>query len=432
MAGQTTTAVAIPWSGRAGFARVADGLAVATVASLPWSTSATAILVVLWIAAALLAFGVAPVRKEILTAAGGFPVLLWGLAALGMLWAQASWSDRYDALGSFHKLLMIPVVLAHLRRSDIGCVVLKGFLISNVALLAASAAHALLWTTVSWPFGGQNAGIPVKDYLAQSAEFQLCIFALAQVALDAWRRQRRRVALGATVLALLFLANIAFVVTGRTALVAMPVLLVLFAVRQFHWRGVLAVLTAGALLAAALWASSPYLRLRVGGIIVALHEYHSGAAATSIGQRLEFWRDSVGLIAASPLIGHGTGSLAERFRHAAAGERGPSSIASQNPHQQVLAVAIQLGLIGTALLVAMWIAHLALVRSPGLVAWSGLMVVVQNIVSSQFNTHLFDFTHGWLYVFGVGVAGGTVLRRSPGTRMDGVAEQSAQGAARTP
>jgi O-antigen ligase len=27
-----------------------------------------------------------------------------------------------------------------------------------------------------------------------------------------------------------------------------------------------------------------------------------------------------------------------------------------------------------------------------------------------FNSHLFDFTQGWIYVFGVGVAGGMILR----------------------
>jgi O-antigen ligase len=37
-------------------------------------------------------------------------------------------------------------------------------------------------------------------------------------------------------------------------------------------------------------------------------------------------------------------------------------------------------------------------------------VVIENVVSSLFNSHLFDFTQGWLYVFGVGVAGGVVLR----------------------
>ena len=43
-------------------------------------------------------------------------------------------------------------------------------------------------------------------------------------------------------------------------------------------------------------------------------------------------------------------------------------------------------------------------------AWIGLLVVVQNIFSSLFNSHLFDFHEGWMYVLGVGVAGGMALR----------------------
>ena len=42
-------------------------------------------------------------------------------------------------------------------------------------------------------------------------------------------------------------------------------------------------------------------------------------------------------------------------------------------------------------------------------AWIGLMVVVQNFFTSLFNSHLFDFHEGWMYVLGVGVAGGAVL-----------------------
>ena len=38
------------------------------------------------------------------------------------------------------------------------------------------------------------------------------------------------------------------------------------------------------------------------------------------------------------------------------------------------------------------------------------MIVVQNIASAPFNSHLFDSFHGWLYVFGVGVLGGIALR----------------------
>jgi hypothetical protein len=35
---------------------------------------------------------------------------------------------------------------------------------------------------------------------------------------------------------------------------------------------------------------------------------------------------------------------------------------------------------------------------------------VQNIFTSLFNSHIFDFHEGWMYVLGVGVAGGMVLR----------------------
>ena len=35
---------------------------------------------------------------------------------------------------------------------------------------------------------------------------------------------------------------------------------------------------------------------------------------------------------------------------------------------------------------------------------------MQNIFGSLFNSHLFDFHEGWMYVLGVGVAGGMVLR----------------------
>jgi len=62
------------------------------------------------------------------------------------------------------------------------------------------------------------------------------------------------------------------------------------------------------------------------------------------------------------------------------------------------------------MLIAMWVAHVYLFRGGGTAAWIGLAVVVQNIVGSLFNSHLFDFTHGWGYVIGVGIAGGMIMR----------------------
>ena len=63
------------------------------------------------------------------------------------------------------------------------------------------------------------------------------------------------------------------------------------------------------------------------------------------------------------------------------------------------------------LLLAMWIAHYFLFRAADWMAWIGTVVVVDNVISSLVRSSLFDFTPGWIYVFGVGVVGGTVLRR---------------------
>ena len=113
-------------------------------------------------------------------------------------------------------------------------------------------------------------------------------------------------------------------------------------------------------------------------------------------------------VAEAPLIGHGVGSIREQFRNAVVGTTGAASEVSNNPHNQTLTIAVQLGIVGIVTLWAMWLAHLLLFRGTGAVAWFGLLVVLQNLVGSVFNSHLFDFTEGWLYVFGVGVIGGMV------------------------
>lgn len=419
------TSLAATVRGRLPLAPVADGLAVAVVVSLPWSTSATGILIVLWLVALVPTLDLAAVRRELATPAGGLPVLLWSLGVIGMAWADATLGERIDGIESFHKLLAIPLLLAQFRRSENGNWIFIGFLASAVVLLIASCAHAALVLSGYLPLrSGAIAGVPVKDYISQGGVFQICIFGLAYVAAEAWRSRRYRLAPALLLLVAALLADIAYVATGRTTLAVMPVLLVLFGWRELGWKGVLAVVVAGIALAAALWASSPYLRGRVTAVVQDVELYRAGNGETSSGLRVEFWKKSLGFVAEAPLLGHGTGSINERFRRAAEGETGAAAVASHNPHQQTLAVAIQLGLLGTAALFAMWIAHLALFFNHGpcdflvslnekrsrLAAWIGLVIVVQNVVASLFNSHLFDFTQGWLYVFGVGMLGGMVRR----------------------
>jgi len=97
------------------------------------------------------------------------------------------------------------------------------------------------------------------------------------------------------------------------------------------------------------------------------------------------------------------------------GRRRIASEVTVNPHNQTFAIAIQLSVIGTLALWAMWIARFLLFRSSGITAWLSTVIVVDNVVCSTVHSHLFDFNNGWLYVFGVGVLGGTVLQESATT-----------------
>lgn len=395
-----------PGGGRP-FAPVADALVAAVAVSLPWSTSATGILIVLWLIA-LIPIGPAAVWREVLTAAGGLPVLLWVLGALGMLWADVSWSERLAGLSGFHKLLMIPLLLAQFRAGGRAQWAIVGFLISSSVLLAASGFLALA-PGLTWR-GEPSPGVPVKDYVLQSAIFTICAFGLVWQASQLWRT-RVALALALVLAAALFVANIVYIATARTMLVVLPVLLAIFGWRRFGWKGALGVVLIGVVLLGAAWASSPYLRWRVTSTIVDVQTHYSGDL-TPVGLRLDFWKRSLDFVGEAPLVGHGTGTIAELFRRDVGPDTHPMLL-TDNPHNQLLAVAIQLGLLGTAALIAFWIAHLVLFRDRSLIAWLGLIIVLQNVVGSLFNSFLFDFSHGWLYVFGVGIAGGVTLRGTP-------------------
>jgi O-antigen ligase len=392
--------------------RIADGLAAALAVSLPWSTSATSILAVLWLIAVIPLLDWTTVRREISTPAGGLPVLLWVLGVIGMLWAvDVPFKERLGGLSSFHKLLFIPLLMIQFRRSTRGAWVLIGYLASCSALLVASWADLLQRMLLRQPIWTQQfKGVVVKDYIAQDMEFVVCSFLFAALALRVWRDQLRWRAGALAVLAVMFAANVLYNGSSRTALLIMAALLVLFVWRipsrnERIWI-VLAVLAAGVLA----WPLTSQLRTNVATMWNEVQSFKPEAAVrTRAGERMIFWQKSIDFISTAPILGHGTGSITDQFRRSAEGLTGMAGLASANPHNQTFAVAIQLGLVGTALLFAMWMSHLLMFRGPGLAAWVGLVVVTQNIIGSLVNSHLFDFTHGWSYVVGVGVAGGLVL-----------------------
>jgi O-antigen ligase len=397
-------------------AKFADWFAIAVAAALPWSTTFTYVFLALWIVALAGSWNIAERSREPWIPAGYLPAALWALGLLGVVWATVPLPERLAGLNSFHKLLAIPLFAIQFRDSHRGLRVLIAFLISCTVMLVVSWG-LILMPDIPWRgrqrFGQSwmTTGIPVKDYNSQSTMFTLCILGLAEGALFAWRKRRRYLTLGLVLLAVLFFANILYAATSRTALVALSLLLVLFAFMRLGRKSAAGLMVAVAVVLAITWWTSPQLRERVTDTFDQVLNYQPNSANfTSTGGRLEFWRRSVTIIATKPLFGHGTGSIREQFHQTAVGQTGMAALETANPHNQILATAIQLGLFGTVVLLAMWIAHVLFFVTPGLPAGIGFAVVVQNIISSQFNSSLFDFTHGWVYVLGTGVLSGMVLR----------------------
>jgi O-antigen ligase len=390
--------------------KLADWLAVAAAVSLPWSTSVTSILTGVWAIVALLTLDRESLERVRFMAAVLLPLAIAVYAILAVAWSDVAWPVRMHSLPSVVKLAVIPLFLIHFRRTGAYGPVFVGFFVSCCALLAASWLMVLLDRSIA---RGPGYGVPVKDYISQSGFFSICVVALLDRAIAIWRESSRTALLyiGGAVL---FLANIVFVATGRTSLIVLAVLLLLLGASRFRGRSLMLFFGVIVAVAAVVWFSSPYLRYRITNVMAEIHSFGSGVD-TSSGARLEFWTHSLSIVREAPLFGHGAGSTREAMSRSF-GVDSTLKGAPSNPHNQIFAVAIPYGLIGVVLLIAMWVAHLRLFTASGFlsqgpVAFIGLAIVVQNIVGGLFNSHLFDFTQGWFYVMGVGIAGGALLYR---------------------
>jgi O-antigen ligase len=394
--------------------RAADVLVILIAASLPWSTTAPSIFGGLWLLAVTPTIDWRDYARALTRPAFALPFAFLLLALAGTLWSDGAWPDRLHAIKPVAKLVLIPPLLYHFSRSERGFQVCLAFL-ASCALLAVYSWIVLL--DPAWKITATaSAGVPVKNYIDQSQEFTLCAVALALPALTFWRGGSVIAAAACLALILLFATNMVFVASSRTALLCIPVLLGLFAWKHLSRRATL-LLLAGTVTASALaWTTSPYLRQRITDVAVEYRHGHEDISRASTAQRLTYWRKALHAFAEAPLIGHGTGSIKRQFERAATGGSSLDAEVVSNPHNQTLNVAMQWGVLGVGLLYAMWIAQLRLLLGKGLAAWIGLVVVVQNIASSLLNSHLFDFHEGWMYVLGVGVAGGMALKAQAASR----------------
>jgi O-antigen ligase len=212
-----------------------------------------------------------------------------------------------------------------------------------------------------------------------------------------------RVALWA--LCVLSIVNVMVMGDGRTGQLVLLVLIVFYAISRWRAKGVLIGAAAVAAIAAAAYLMpGSALHQRTSRAVSEALELRADAPqreATSVSQRFEYYTESLRLYAARPVIGTGTGGFPAAYeRHL----QGSALTATRNPHSEYLLKAVELGVFGALLLLALFAFawrtaarlprhHAALVR--GLVVAYGLASLV--------TTTLSDHTEGLLFAWALAI-----------------------------
>jgi O-antigen ligase len=383
--------------------------AVATAAMLPLSTSGQAIALSAFVVLALLTVPREQWLATLATPAAAIPVGLYALIVIGMLWSPTPFAPG-GGVGHYAKLLLIPVAMACAFTPRQGLQIGYGFLAGCLVVLVFSFLSFFMFPPP--PFRHAMDGVPVKDNAVQSGCFALCAFALALGGVSAWVADNRRRAVAMMILALVFLADVFMIYISKTGVLMTAALVGLFVVQAGGWRRSLLIATPIVLIAAvALWTSPPAQR-RLAEITTDIHAVDSGKgdseASLSTASRLDFWSKAVGFIEQAPLFGHGTGSTKSLYQSLEATRPSPYGEAVPDPHNQFFAIAIQVGLVGGAILLAMWVVHFSMFIGGSFACAIGQAVVIQNFIGSLFNSHLSTVTQGMLYCLAVGLLGGIV------------------------
>lgn len=379
-----------------------QAMAVATAFSLPLSTSAQAIAASIFVVLAIATLDLSRFTATIRSPAAWLPAALFALILIGVTWSSEPLPIALKWVGPYAKLLLIPIVMMTAFSRKEGLQIACGFLAACTILLLLS------WASVVWPSGPwgwfKEASVPVKDNAVQSGEFALCAFGLAYAGLRHWSENRTRAML-ALLLAALFFVNGVFVNISKTGILMAGALLTLLLLETQGWRrGVLIAIPAMLAIVVAL-SFSPSAQVRLKQFLEGTEPVHDNRENFSTVARLYFWKQSQAFIASAPVLGHGTGSIASLYRGL---DQSKTFGNIPDPHNQFLHTALQVGLVGGALLIAMWAAHLALFWGSGPLRAMGLAIVVQNILGCLFNSHLSTVTQGMLYCLGVGLIGALI------------------------
>lgn len=378
--------------------RVAQWAAVALGVSIPISVALDnvllAVILAIWLLGGHYAAKLSAVRRNLVAAAA---LALFGVLAIGLTYGSRFPGDGLRYLSKYSHLLFVAVLLP--------CFAGKAL---RQRALAAYAAAILATLVISYGF--YFALIPANRLLAgwplNPVAFKFSIthnilvgfgaFLFAQQALNAASVLRRW---AYVLLALLALYNVVFVVKGRTGYLVVAALVTYLCIQMAGRKGLaVAAVVLMTLFTAAYFASETF-HVRVAEATRQVLHWHPGKPSdTSIGERLEFYRNSIAIIREHPVFGVGTGGFPRAYAQKV---KGTGMIETANPHNEYLLITTQVGIVGLTLLLALFFVQwrFAAYLATPLERHLARGLVLTMMVGCLFNSLLLDHTEGLLYAW---------------------------------
>jgi len=325
---------------------------------------------------------------------------LFALYLVGTLYTIGSGNDVLDALAKAARLLLVPALIFLLREAEWRERGIAAFQASMVLTLLLSS---LLWLGVlpvsPWLKGTIVDPVAFKAHITHNVFMAFSAYLFAEAALDAPTRRLRLVfaALGAAAA-----ANVLLMVPGRTGVIVLLVLFVYFLYGCLRARGLaIAGVALAALAALVLVAPESTLHKRITLADDEFQQWQAGVPpdlTSSIGQRLEYLRNTLAIIGKHPVLGVGTGGFARAYADQVGGTR---AAVTQNPHNEVLLMIVQFGLAGIVILAGLFVTQWrTAARLPGRLDRAAARALVLTIgVASVLTSTLVDHAEGVFFVY---------------------------------
>lgn len=335
-----------------------------------------------------------PKNGAALTKTWTLPAVLISLSAfaLSLLWTTAPQQEALGALAKYGKLAIILAMMALIRDRREALCALAAFALAQLLVVASSwllFAHLpVAWASSRTTLSHYTVFSGYLDQGIMSAVFAAVCWHLRSLVPGRYGPHM------AIAVAILALANVFFVMVGRSGQLVGVALLSLAIMWQLpkKYRAIVAVLPL--VLVAVLFASSPAMRERLTLVKTEVQNYSAKHdASTSSGVRLAFWRRAAQVIAQRPLAGAGVGSWSteydrlERQDNPQHKDINPGS----NPHQEYLLWGVQLGVPGLLLIAAFMLCVLRdtlTMETP--YARAAQSAVLALAVACLFNSTLYD------------------------------------------